>query len=88
MDTRINELSGTDRRALQDTIEPSKRDERSPDVVGRIIGRLCDEVGPDRYARYFDRQTQLSLTDDTLDHLLATARETLVVTNPRFELED
>jgi len=36
-------------------------------VVGRIIGRLCDEVGPDRYARYFDRQTRLSLTDDTLD---------------------
>jgi chromosomal replication initiator protein len=67
VDTRINDFTGTDRRALQDVGESSQREVRSPDVVGRIIGRLCDEVGPDRYARYFDRQTHLSLTNDTLD---------------------
>jgi len=40
---------------------------RDADVVGRIIGRLCHEVGPDRYARYFDRQARLSVHRDRVD---------------------
>ncbi|MDX2117953.1 MAG: DnaA/Hda family protein [Planctomycetota bacterium] len=73
MDTRITDVSEQSfSDARREQREMDRLETHDADVVGRIIGRLCDEVGPDRYARYFDRQTRLSVHDDTLDVTVPT----------------